>query len=52
MEILKHGDQLLANIDLARLPQMRRKTKQKWLKKFEKTKLVYKKELEQGQRTQ
>ena len=28
-EVLKHGDQFLANIDLSRLPWMRRKRKQK-----------------------
>lgn len=47
-EVLKHGDRFLANIDLARLPKMRRMTKQKWLKQIEKVKLFYQKDLEQG----
>ena len=53
-EVLRRGDQFLANIDLTRLQYMRRSTEKRWIEHVEKAKKMAdmeRKQREKGQTT-
>lgn len=51
-EVLKHGDQFLARIDLTRLQYMRKTTKKRWIKHVEMARRIWEAERKQRTRNQ